>query len=46
MSCTGYGHGIGMSQWGANVMGKNGYTYIDILKHYYSGIEVEKLEYN
>ena len=46
MSCTGYGHGMGMSQWGANVMGKNGYTYIDILKHYYSGIEIEKLEYN
>lgn len=46
MSCTGYGHGMGMSQWGANVMGKNGYMYIDILKHYYSGIEVEKLEYS
>lgn len=46
MTCTGYGHGVGMSQWGANVMAQNGYTYKDILKHYYYGIEIENLEYN
>jgi len=46
IACTGYGHGVGMSQWGANIMAKNGYTYKDILKHYYHGIEIENLEYN
>lgn len=34
----GYGHGVGMSQWGANGMAKDGYKYNEILKHYYSGI--------
>lgn len=33
----GYGHGVGMSQYGANGMAKAGYSYIDILKHYYMG---------
>lgn len=33
----GYGHGVGMSQYGANEMAKNGFNYKDILKHYYSG---------
>ena len=32
---TGYGHGVGMSQYGANGMAKNGYNYIDVLMHYY-----------
>lgn len=36
----GYGHGVGMSQWGANGMAQAGYNYIDILTHYYTGIEV------
>lgn len=36
----GYGHGVGMSQWGANGMAKRGNTYIDILKHYYTDIEI------
>ncbi|MGI6309159.1 MAG: stage II sporulation protein D [Bacilli bacterium] len=31
----GYGHGVGMSQYGANGMGKEGYTYRQILNHYY-----------
>ena len=35
----GYGHGIGMSQYGANAMAKQGYDYRAILQHYYSGIE-------
>lgn len=34
----GYGHGVGMSQYGAQGMAKNGYTYSQILKHYYLGI--------
>lgn len=32
---TGYGHGLGMSQYGANVMAKNGFAYREILAHYY-----------
>lgn len=36
----GYGHGVGMSQYGANVYAKNGYTYADILAHYYPGTEL------
>lgn len=44
--CKGYGHGVGMSQWGANVMAKNGSTYTDILKHYYSGVNIQTLKFN
>ncbi len=43
--CTGYGHGLGMSQWGANYMAKDGKDYIYILKHYYTGVEIETLKY-
>ncbi len=34
----GYGHGVGMSQWGANGMAQEGHTATQILKHYYTGI--------
>ncbi|MCG8541083.1 MAG: stage II sporulation protein D [Clostridia bacterium] len=37
----GYGHGVGMSQYGANGMAKNGYSFEDILKHYYRGVDIE-----
>lgn len=37
---NGYGHGVGMSQYGANGMAKEGYTYKEILAHYYTGIRV------
>lgn len=40
----GNGHGIGMSQYGADGMGKQGYSYIDIIKHYYAGVEVMSIE--
>jgi stage II sporulation protein D len=43
--CKGYGHGVGMSQWGANVMAKSGADYKDILTHYYTGIEISKLTF-
>ncbi|WAA09673.1 stage II sporulation protein D [Fervidibacillus albus] len=36
----GYGHGVGMSQYGANGMAKEGKSYIDILKYYYTGVEI------
>lgn len=39
----GYGHGIGMSQFGADTMAKQGKTYDEILKHYYTGIEIQQL---
>lgn len=38
----GYGHGVGMSQYGANAMAKNGSTYEDILKYYYQGVTIEE----
>ena len=36
----GYGHGVGMSQYGANAMAKEGKSYKEILKHYYSGTQI------
>jgi stage II sporulation protein D len=42
-SVKGYGHGVGMSQYGANQLAKQGYTYDEILKHYYSGTELSKI---
>ena len=39
---TGYGHGVGMSQYGANVMAGNGAKYEAILSHYFPGIELKK----
>ena len=44
--CKGYGHGVGMSQWGANVMAKEGKSYDEILKHYYTGINIGYLKFN
>jgi len=38
----GYGHGVGMSQYGAEGMAREGYTYKDILKYYYKNIEIKK----
>ena len=38
----GYGHGVGMSQYGAEGMAREGYTYQDILKYYYKNIEIKK----
>ncbi len=40
----GYGHGVGMSQWGANLMAGEGSTYKKILKKYYTGVEITKLK--
>ena len=38
---TGYGHGVGMSQYGANQMAEEGADYREILPHYYTGVTVE-----
>ena len=41
---TGYGHGVGMSQWGADGMAEQGYNYKEILKHYYTGVEIVSMK--
>lgn len=38
----GYGHGVGMSQYGAQGMAKGGYSYQEILSHYYTGTTLKK----
>ena len=38
----GFGHGVGMSQYGALAMAKLGYKYDQILKHYYTNVEIQK----
>ncbi|MBW4549721.1 MAG: SpoIID/LytB domain-containing protein [Aphanocapsa sp. GSE-SYN-MK-11-07L] len=43
ISGRGFGHGLGMSQWGAYGMAKQGYTYSQILQHYYQGITITTL---
>lgn len=43
VSTKGYGHGVGMSQYGALAMAKKGYTYDEILKYYYQGIDIKKI---
>lgn len=42
ITTKGYGHGVGMSQYGANEMAKNGSSYEEILKHYYQNIDIVK----
>ena len=37
----GWGHGVGMSQYGANGMAKAGYRYDQILTHYYQGVTIK-----
>lgn len=39
----GYGHGVGMSQYGALELARQGYKYDEILKYYYQGIEFKKI---
>ena len=40
ITSNGYGHGVGMSQYGANGMAKEGKSYVEILTHYYTGTKV------
>ena len=42
LSGAGWGHGVGLCQIGAAVMGQKGYTYEEILLHYYKGAEIRK----
>ena len=42
-SVKGYGHGVGLSQTGADSLAKQGYSAEDIIKHFYSGVIVENI---
>lgn len=44
ITTKGYGHGVGMSQYGALGMAKKGYTYSQILSHYYQNTNLTKLK--
>lgn len=44
MISLGKGHGMGLSQYGANVMAKQGKNYQEILKHYYRDVELEIMD--
>ena len=43
ITTKGYGHGVGMSQYGANSMAKEGYKYDEIVKYYYQNIEISNM---
>ena len=43
ITTKGYGHGVGMSQYGANEMAKNGANYEEILNHYYQDIDIVEI---
>lgn len=43
ITTKGFGHGVGMSQYGAEALARKGYTYDKILKHYYTGVEIKKI---
>ena len=42
ISTKGYGHGVGMSQYGANAMAEDGSDFEEILLHYYKGVEIKE----
>lgn len=44
VTTRGYGHRVGLSQYGADAMAESGADYLAILKHYYSGVEVVNME--
>ncbi len=42
-SVIGYGHGVGMSQTGADSLAKQGYTYEEIIHHFYKDVEIKEI---
>ncbi len=44
ITTQGYGHGVGMSQYGADGMARKGDGYEEILKHYYTGVEIKRIQ--
>jgi stage II sporulation protein D len=43
LTVTGNGHGVGMSQWGADSLAKKGGTFAEILKYYYTGVDLTSI---
>jgi stage II sporulation protein D len=43
ITTRGYGHGVGMSQWGAHLMAQQGKKAEEIVQYYYQGVQVEKM---
>ncbi|MBH8608111.1 stage II sporulation protein D [Thermoactinomyces sp. CICC 10521] len=43
ITTKGYGHGVGMSQWGANMMAKQGKKVEQIIKYYYHGVDISPI---
>lgn len=43
ITTKGYGHGVGMSQYGAQAMAIKGYKYDEILKYYYQNVQIKKM---
>lgn len=44
VTTRGYGHRVGMSQYGADAMAVSGKTYREILEYYYQGVQIDKIE--
>ncbi len=44
ITCYGYGHGVGMSQYGANELAKINYDYEQIIKYYYQNVEIKEYD--
>lgn len=40
---TGYGHGVGLCQYGSDGLAKKGKTYRQILQYYFDGVEIKKI---
>jgi stage II sporulation protein D len=45
INCRGYGHGVGLCQYGADGMARKGCTYLQIAENYYRGVQVVRLHY-
>ena len=45
ITTRGFGHGVGMSQYGANGMAKEGKSYQEIVKHYYKGVKITSADH-
>ena len=44
ITSRGFGHRVGMSQYGADAMARQGHCYVEILHHYYSGVEIGHMD--
>ena len=44
ITTLGYGHGVGLSQWGANYLARRGGTFDEIIKYYYTGVKITRIK--